>query len=234
VGVDCTLFTRLVELSTRFQVTGRALMLGRQTFRIETPFRQRYEEALRAAGIDENRFAFLQEDGYSETLFAKLGLGNVETMDFSDFEGATILHDLNRPVPESLHAQFDFIFDGGTIEHVFNAPVALENMFRMLRVGHGMYQFNPELVWTFWRRTCNCRVHRCLGLKKIPGDAPALDFPDPAETGRRLRLKGRIPEGRVYLYYEVEKTEDSALSDSTLQSDYVARWDSHVSREATA
>lgn len=242
MGVDCTLFTRLVDLSTRFQVRGgRSLMLGRQTFRLEPQFRAHYRRALKAAGRDEGRFDFLQEDEYSETLFRELGLGEIETMDLSDFEGATILHDLNKSVGKDLHGEFDFIFDGGTIEHVFHAPMALENVFHMLRpggifvsangmngwVGHGMYQFNPEMVWTFWKRTAHCTVHRCFGLTKKPGKGPPLVFPDPAETGKRLRLKGKIPPERMYLYYEIEKTPQSALGDTPLQSDYVTKWNEH-------
>jgi len=248
VGVDCTLFKQLAELSTRFKVKGRALMLGRQTFKIEPQFKMQYEAALKAAGIDRSRFSYLQDDGFSEKLFGDLGLGEIETLDISDFEGATILQDLNRPVPKKLHGKFDFIFDGGTIEHVFNTPMALTNMFNMLRVGgrfvsangmngwvgHGMYQFNPELVWTFWRRSCNCTVHSCIGLPKIPGGADPLIFPDPAEKGKRLRLKGKVPAGRVYLYYEVEKTRDSSLSSLTFQSDYVAKWEIHDKSEVVA
>lgn len=216
-------------------------MLGRQGFQVETQFRQRYEAALRKAGHAGTRFDYLQDDGYSETLFDRLGFGRVESMDMSDFEGATLLQDLNAPVPDALEQQFDFIFDGGTIEHVFNVPVALANVFRMLKpggmfvsangmngwVGHGMYQFNPELVWTFWQRGCGCRVHSCLGLTKLPGRARALDFPDPADTGVRLRLRGKIPEGRVYLYYEVERLPDSAMAGPVLQSDYQTKWSGH-------
>lgn len=243
MGIDCTLFVQLVDLSTRFVPEGRSLMLGRQGFRIETAFRRQYERALKQAGYDTRRFDLLQEDGFSETLFRTLGFGEIESMDASDYEGAQIVHDLNRPVPEALHGQFGFIFDGGTIEHVFDVPCALRNVFNMLRpggvfvsangmngwVGHGMYQFNPELVWTFWRRGCGCEVHRCLGLTKEPGQGRPLEFPDPAEKGIRLRLGKQIPEGRSYLYYEVEKMPDSALGDAVLQSDYVTRW---TSREA--
>ena len=240
MGVDCTLFRLLVEFSTRYQVPadGRSLMLGRQKFGIETQFAKLYEQALRGAEIENRRFDYLQDDGYSETLFDKLGLGAIETMDYSSFEGPSIEHDLNERVPEELHQQFDFIFDGGTIEHVFNVPQALENMFLMLKpggrflsangmngwVGHGMYQFNPELVWTFWKRKCQCIVHRCSGIHKIPDQAETIEFPDPSEVGTRLRLRGRIPNGRVYLYYEVERTEAEALDGSALQSDYETRW----------
>jgi SAM-dependent methyltransferase len=238
VGVDCTLFSQLVELSTRFQPKGRSLMLGRQGFKIEPPFAKHYEKALRFNGVNARRFDYLQDDQYSETLFQKLGFGKIETMDFASYEGPSIEQDLNEPVPKKLHRKFDFIFDGGTIEHVFNVPQALINVFNMLKpggrfvsanglngwVGHGMYQFNPELVWTFWKRKCHCLVHRCMGIHKIPDKAKPLHFADAAETGKRVRLKGLIPDGRVYLYYEIEKTDAALDTSSALQSDYQVKW----------
>jgi SAM-dependent methyltransferase len=178
----------------------------------------------------------LSEDGYSETFFSKIGLGAMESMDYSDYESATITHDLNEPVPEELHNQFDFIFDGGTIEHVFNVPVAVENVFNMLKTGgvfasanglngwrfHGIYQFNPEFVWSFWKRTCDCEVLTCSAVSENPRIAP-IDLPDVSETGRRLRIAD-FPDGRVYLYYEVRKAEGSSVRRTALQSDYQARW----------
>lgn len=213
-------------------------MLGRQTLKIEPRFAKRYEAALKRGGLEGRRFDYLQDDGYSENMFEKFGFGQIETMDYASYEGPSIEQDLNKPVPTKLHKKFGFIFDGGTIEHVFNVPQALENVFNMLKpggrfvsangmngwVGHGMYQFNPELVWTFWKRKCQCIVHRCLGIHKIPGHAKILSFPDAAKTGQRLRLKGKIPEGRVYLYYEVERTAAPMLETSALQSDYQTRW----------
>ena len=214
-------------------------MLGRQKFPIQTKFRALYEKSLEDHGIAARRFDFLQEDGYAETLLAKLGFGDVETMDFSDYEGASVLHDLNKKPIKSLENQFDLIFDGGTVEHVFNVPMALEGLFRMLKpggrlisanglngwYGHGMYQFNPELVWTFWKRACNCNVIDCRAIPVEPDeDFGHVEFQDPALSGVRLRLKNQIGPGRTYLYYEIEKTEDSHLPDFALQSDYETRW----------
>ena len=248
MGVDYVLFDRLAELSTRFAPKGRTLMLGRQSFSIQTKHRKRYEATLQEHGIEGKRFDFLQEDGYAETLMEKLGFGAMETMDFSDYEGATVLHDLNKRPKKSLENKFDLIFDGGTVEHVFNVPAALEGLFRMLKpggrlisanglngwYGHGMYQFNPELVWTFWRRACNCKVIDCRAIPVDPDDAFGhVTFADPAESGVRLRLKNQIGPGRTYLYYEVEKTEDSHLPDFALQSDYETRWQGHESAGET-
>jgi len=249
MGVDYVLFERLAELSTRFKPAGRTLMLGRHTFQIESEFAKLYEKALRKYEIEAKRFDFLQEDGYCETLMRKFGFGEIEAMDFSDYEGATILHDLGKPIPEELENQFEFIFDGGTLEHVFNVPVALENVFRMLKPGgrfvsangmngfngHGLYQFSPDLVWTFWRRTANCDVHDCRGITKDPkeGKEYHLSFQDPAELGHRLRLRGRVPPTRFYLYYEVERREDSAIAETTLQSDYEVKWAGAANAGAT-
>ena len=48
-------------------------------------------------------------------------------MDASAFEGANFVHDLNNPIPEELHCKYDAVVDGGTLEHVFNVPVAFAN-----------------------------------------------------------------------------------------------------------
>ena len=248
MGVDYVLFERLCALSARFRPEGRTLMLGRHGFAIQGQFARRYDRAMKRHGIEGTRFDLLQDDGYCERLMQRLGFGAMEAMDFSDYEGAGIIHDLNRPVPEALHGQFGLIFDGGTIEHVFDVPQALRNVFHMLRpgglfvsangmngwTGHGIYQFNPELVWTFWGRTAGCRVHDCRGIKKVPvPDDHHIAFPDPAETGRRLRLKGKVPEGRVYLYYEVERLPGSALGSTMLQSDYETKWAGNTNAGAT-
>ncbi len=239
MGIDYVTFDRLVELSTRFRPEGRSLMLGRQKFPIQSKYRKLYEKSLTDHGIDARRFDFVQEDGYADTLMEKLGFGAVEVMDFSDYEGATILHDLNRRPDESLENQFDLILDGGTVEHVFNVPMALEGLFRMLKpggrlisvngmngwYGHGMYQLGPELVWTFWKRACNCNVIDCRAIPVEPDSGfQHVQLDDPAENGVRLRLKDRIGPGRTYLYYEIEKTDLSHLPNFALQSDYETRW----------
>jgi SAM-dependent methyltransferase len=168
---------------------------------------------------------------------AMLGFGAVETLDISAFEGAGITHDMNEPIPAELFGEFDFILDGGTLEHVFNVPVAMENLFQMLRPGgrligvnplngapgHGFYQFSPELVFGFWKRRCGCRVHRCLALP-VKARWQPVPLADSQEVGRRNRFGRKLDRLRADLYYEVEKTPDSRMHSKTLQSDYVARW----------
>jgi len=82
-------------------------------------------------------------------------------MDYSPYKGAKIVHDLNEPLPATLREKFDMVFDGGTLEHVFNFPQALHNAMNLVKpggwytgftpgnnwFGHGFYQFSPELYY---------------------------------------------------------------------------------------
>ena len=58
------------------------------------------------------------------------GASEVASIDMSDYQGSSIVHDMNMPLAEShpdLGEQFDLVIDGGTLEHVFNFPVAVAN-----------------------------------------------------------------------------------------------------------
>lgn len=83
---------------------------------------------------------------------------SVDAIDASDYEGANIVHDLNLPIPVELRERYDLVWDGGTLEHIFNFPVAVLNAMQMVKIGghlfvatpannqcgHGFYQFSPD------------------------------------------------------------------------------------------
>lgn len=96
--------------------------------------------------------------------FNLLGVRDVQALDYSSYEHAEIIHDLNQPVPPQLRGRFDVIVDAGTIEHVFDVRQSLANLALMLRPGgrvihispannytnHGFYQFSPTLFFDFY------------------------------------------------------------------------------------
>lgn len=227
-------------LSEGDAVFGRVLMLGRQSMKLKERFKDRLDDLMEERGLDFDCAAFEQEDGYAETLFTKLGADSVEAMDFSDFEGANLVHDLNAPVPEDYVGRYDVIFDGGTTEHVFDVAASMDNINRMLApggifisavpannwFGHGFYQFGPELVFSYWKHGCGFEVLDCVMLPVFPKDKE-LVLRDPTEQGRRPRFKGKVPAQRVYLYYAVRKTAKSHRWNRALQTDYVRRWSDH-------
>lgn len=112
-------------------------------------------------GEDEFRKAVTGTTWRFEPLARALGAGNVSSCDFSGYEKATLIHDLNVPIGPEWHERFDMVIDGGTLEHVFNFPVAIANCMNLVKTGghlllfspsnnmcgHGFYQFSPELFF---------------------------------------------------------------------------------------
>lgn len=99
------------------------------------------------------------------TLFRALGFSEVKSLDFSSWEGADYIADLNLPLPDELHGRFDAVFEAGTIQHVFHLPQVLTNIHALLKDGgralhgmatctnhvdHGFYMFSPTLFHDFY------------------------------------------------------------------------------------
>ena len=97
---------------------------------------------------------------YFEALFKNMGYTVTDSIDNSAYENATIIHNLNLPlsVQDNQPSRYNYVLDGGTIEHIFNCPQVCENIINMMEVGgiycsvtvnnnfsgHGIYQFSPE------------------------------------------------------------------------------------------
>ena len=96
---------------------------------------------------------------YADDFFHCSGVERLDCLDFSDYEGANILHDLSVPIPSDLYARYDLVIDAGTLEHVPEFLCALKNTMDMVKVGgtlmiiapannflgHGCYQLSPEI-----------------------------------------------------------------------------------------
>lgn len=97
-------------------------------------------------------------------LFNSLGFLDVQSLDVSSYEFSSIVHDLNKPIPDEFKGKYDFVFDGGTIEHIFDIRMALENITHLLAedgvvihsspmhnyVDHGFYSFSPTLFMDYY------------------------------------------------------------------------------------
>jgi hypothetical protein len=107
----------------------------------------------------------LKRGNFAEPFFQYLGAKKVDSLDYSDFEQASIIHDMNLPINEKFKEHFSVVIDGGTLEHVFNYPVAVKNCMEMVKIGghlilatpgnnwleHGLYQFSPNLFFSLLR-----------------------------------------------------------------------------------
>ncbi|MEM9795116.1 MAG: hypothetical protein AAF919_01415 [Pseudomonadota bacterium] len=240
MGVDYSSAKKLIQLSQRAKLGPRVLMLGRHRMQIKEKLLPAIDRVLAELGSSLTQADLVQEDGYAETFFHALGAETVDTIDLSDFEGANLLHDLNDPVPEDIVGNYDLIYDGGTTEHIFDVARCMDNLNRLLAPGgilascvpannwfaHGFYQFGPELVYGYWKHGCGFDVLTCSMLPEMPRDKE-LPIADPAAKGHRPRMRGKVPNQRVYLYYEVKKGPDAHTYRRALQTDYVRKWSDH-------
>lgn len=175
---------------------------------------------------------------YADDLFIHLGAARVDSIDISDFEGATIVHDLNVPVPDSMHDRYTLVFDGGTLEHIFNFPVAIRNLMNMLmpgghllcispannQCGHGFYQFSPELFYSILTPANGfCMRRLFFGVSMDDkGDRVWYEVQDPARAGSRVTLQN---SEQTYILLIAEKLNGVAPGElKVFQSDYVTAW----------
>lgn len=103
-------------------------------------------------------------ESYCENIFINnYGAYKVDSIDYSDYEGCTITHDMNIPISKDIN-KYDTIFDGGSLEHIFNINQALKNISTLCKpggqiihslpannqCGHGFWQFSPELFLSLY------------------------------------------------------------------------------------
>lgn len=210
-----------------------SLMIGRHFF---FPDAKALAQMFRWHGIDREAHEVIEESrGWSEQFFYLLGANTVNSIDASPFEGATLMHDLNHPIPDSLRERFSLIYDGGTLEHVFNFPQAIRNCMEMLReggwfimytpannfMGHGFYQFSPELMYRVFSEENGFAIRAVLLREAVRGGR-WYKVADPNVVGKRVQMTNRLPAcigvltrrvGRVPIFFPFPQ-----------QSDYVAAW----------
>lgn len=159
----------LYELKKDIGLSGTILQLGKQSLYVNADqlpsVAQQFGFEIDISGIARDENGEYISGTYDDTVFfSKLGFTTIRSLDASNYEGADIIHDLNRPIPDTLSGTFDFIYDGGTLEHVFDFPQCLKNIYDLLRVGgvivhaqashnhvdHGFYMYSPTVFWDYY------------------------------------------------------------------------------------
>lgn len=172
-----------------------------------------------------------ETDGYFEPLFKALGSRSESSIDVSQYQGCSIVHDMNYPIPLGLVSSFSLLFDGGVLEHIFNFPVSVANCMRMVRVGghfisvtcannflgHGFYQFSPELFFRVFA-TANGFQVRKLVLTEVPARDGWFEVVDPSMLGERVTL---VNGEETYMMMLAQKIANvNLLEPFPRQSDY--------------
>jgi hypothetical protein len=169
-------------------------------------------------------------------LTTDFGATSVSSVDASDYESPTYVHDLNQPLGGALlGTSFDSVLDFGTLEHVFDVPAALRSITRLCRTGgqiihvqvandycgHGFWQFSPELFFSLYQPKNGFEYPEVfLADQKDSKHWVRCQKP---RNGQRLEFSGRnVP--RSYVLVRTRKLNDvPALS--VQQSDYEYLWE---------
>jgi SAM-dependent methyltransferase len=236
--VHSEFFMGLESNAVRFLISARqagvnfdsTLTLGHQWLLLT-----RKEAKRLCAQISQDPDEILRKDGYADNFLKALGAVELRTMDFSSYEGADIVHDLNQPIPGAEKLRFDVVIDGGTLEHVFNFPQALKNAMELVKVGgrlfciaptnnhcgHGFYQLSPELYYRAFCAANGYAVERMYAHEWNRNVWYAVSDPD--AVGRRVEItRGRRS---TLLMVQAKRTAERAIFETPpLQSDYVAAW----------
>ena len=238
LGVDIHVLNFLVAIrGIHKQLLGRTLMLARQGFHIKTQQGRDLAQSILRSHDPSASLDQIQPPGepWAEGLFRYLGSASISSLDVSPYEGADIVHDLTLPVPDHLHTRFDTIFDGGTIEHIFDIAAVFRNIGAMLapgglflsvnaannQLGHGLYQFSPELMWRAFGPENGYSVE-AMYLAPLGGKPSLIEAPDPRVAGRRLEIGTTL--GPTYLVLAARKTHTAKRQLSVYQSDYSTAW----------
>jgi len=170
---------------------------------------------------------------YFEPLLQQwLAAEQADSVDASAYENATLLHDMNLPLPATgvARSSYDAVLDFGCLEHVFDFPTAWRNCVDLCKVGghilhslpannlagHGFYQFSPELFFNLYREQNGFDLRGLwFALKADPKHW--WQVADPAGVKRRVTLRNAH---EVYLLVIARKLAEPARLPPPQQSDY--------------
>ncbi|MEP3836598.1 MAG: hypothetical protein ABJM36_03070 [Algibacter sp.] len=172
-----------------------------------------------------------KENTFADAFFKEIGGKDIHSIDASNYEDATIIQDLNKPIPNTYKNKYTFVLDSGTLEHVFNFPQAIKNCMELTQVGghfmgiypcnnffgHGFYQFSSEL---FYRVLCKENGFELIDVVIFVDDLDTTFYnvPDTSVKHQRIQFTNTKP---VYIYVLAKKIEDTTLFDNQpLQMDY--------------
>jgi hypothetical protein len=227
MGVEITTL-RAISFArrTRPMDFSRIVMLGRQEifftkedfefFRKRTGLAVQYDEDI---GLGK----------FSEGLFKRLGGQEVDSIDASNYEGASIIADFNRPIEPILHQKYSMFIDFGSIEHIYNVPQVIKNIAKLLGpegtafimslangyAGHGFYQFSPEFFYSVFSEQNGFR-DAVVFLVDLQDTRRWHLMPDP----RRIRRRNDIPQSRSYFIFCLSTKTNDVEEIRAQQSDY--------------
>jgi hypothetical protein len=230
-GTRFLLYCRTLEVDF-----ARTAMIGRQGLHLsKRDLKSVFASFGNRVDVQQIDSIFNQTNGYAEHLLTCLGAEEVHSFDNSGYEDATHLHDMNRELPDRFKEQYTAVVDGGSLEHVFNFPVAIKNCMEMVSIGghylaitpannflgHGFYQFSPEVYFSVFTPDNGFELRSMIAFEDRP-NARWYSVKSPLEVRGRVTLTNSTP---LYLLVVARKLARTLVFATTpQQSDYISMW----------
>ena len=149
----------LFRIAKKITFKGKLLQIGNQDILFS---QEQLSKMLRRYKFNDIKIN--QKKVESKFFFKSLKFDNIKSLDINAYENADIIEDLNHPIKKKYYNHFDFIYDGGSLEHVFNISEGLQNLSRMVKlrghvmhllpcnnyIDHGFYSISPTLLKDFY------------------------------------------------------------------------------------
>lgn len=207
----------------------KVITIGRQGLHLRD---RELQNMLRRAGFSNGEGDnIFMNNNYAEPFLKLLGAKITDSLDASDYEGATVIHNLNLAISNDLKSKYTLVIDGGSLEHVFNFPVAIKNCMDLIQpngyyigitpannfFGHGFYQFSPELYYRIFSPSNGFRFVKMYFYINRKGGS-IYEVSDPLDVHQRITMVNSYPS---YLFIIAQKIEEKEVfSQMPLQSDY--------------
>jgi SAM-dependent methyltransferase len=237
MGLDKNGIRFLLYAKTKGTDFKKTAMIGRQFLAINT---SQLSVIFKDYGLaaDQATLNKIQNEsaGYAEFLLGLLGAQEIESFDNSDYEKATFIYDFNNTIPADYEKKFTVVIDSGSLEHIYNFPVALNNCMNMVEpgghfisitptnnfCGHGFYQFSPELFFSLLCPQNSFKIIDILSFEDSFDDR-WYRVTDPKELNKRITLRSCFP---TYLLVLAQRISNAHIPlRMAQQSDYIVLWD---------
>lgn len=153
MGIDVHALQLLQYNKQKNSNLGKTLTLGRQAVLVGPKLAKKW------IGTDQGAWC-------EDLLKNHFNATDVDSIDNSDYEGASIIYDYNNQVPNDLKEQYDTVIDFGCSEHIFNVAQAFQNTIDVCKVdgtilhilpangfcGHGFYQYSAEFFFSLYSK----------------------------------------------------------------------------------
>ena len=242
MGIAKATVALLFELKRQEALRGSICQLGRQDISLSVKKTQEIAHLFSSNSDILDHYIFKNGGGEFITdnlLFKSIGFEHVDSLDASGYEGATVIYDLNLPVPSYLYEKYDVIFNGGTLEHIFNVPQCLQNIHAMLKPGgliihmsptsnyvdHGFYMFSPTFFFDYYSAN-NYEIIRSQIIEydvDMPWKKWIIYDYSPGDIGY-LSVGGWGGSKPLQTWFVVKKNLESSANVVPQQGAYVKTW----------